>query len=69
VIWVNPHKGKPGYAPLTAGMAAALPSVDEFVEGHDLAALEGLAAMISVDGARSMDGSRSMRGAGGDVDA
>lgn len=43
VVWVNPHKGKDGYAPLTSGMRAALPSVDEFVAGHTLAALEDLA--------------------------
>jgi uncharacterized protein with von Willebrand factor type A (vWA) domain len=40
VIWVNPLKASPGYAPLAQGMAAALPYVDEFVEGHSLAALE-----------------------------
>jgi uncharacterized protein with von Willebrand factor type A (vWA) domain len=40
VVWVNPHKGKDGYAPLTAGMQAALPYVDDFVAGHSLAALE-----------------------------
>ena len=40
VVWVNPHRGQPGYAPLTAGMAAALPHVDDFVAGHSLAALE-----------------------------
>ena len=32
--------------PLAAGMAAALPSVDVFVEGHSLAALERLAAVV-----------------------
>ncbi|MDP9397063.1 MAG: VWA domain-containing protein, partial [Actinomycetota bacterium] len=47
VVWVNPHKGKAGYAPLTAGMAAALPHVDRFVEGHTLAALERLAEVLS----------------------
>jgi uncharacterized protein with von Willebrand factor type A (vWA) domain len=46
VIWANPRKARPGYAPLAAGMAAALPSVDAFVEGHSLAALEGLAAVV-----------------------
>ncbi len=44
VVWVNPHKGKAGYAPLTPGMVAALPHVDDFVAGHTLAALEQLAA-------------------------
>ena len=37
VVWVNPLKASPGYAPLARGMAAALPYVDEFVEGHSLA--------------------------------
>jgi uncharacterized protein with von Willebrand factor type A (vWA) domain len=40
IVWVNPLKASPGYAPLAQGMAAALPYVDEFVEGHSLAALE-----------------------------
>ena len=42
-IWVNPLKVTPGYAPLARGMAAALPHVDAFVEGHSLAAMEELA--------------------------
>ncbi|WP_374208434.1 vWA domain-containing protein [Streptomyces lincolnensis] len=46
VIWANPRKARPGYAPLAAGMAAALPSVDAFVEGHSPAALERLAAVV-----------------------
>ncbi len=46
VVWVNPLKASPGYAPLAAGMAAALPSVDDFVEGHSLASLAGLVAVI-----------------------
>ncbi len=47
VVWVNPLKASPGYAPLARGMAAALPYVDEFVEGHSLAALERLTEVIS----------------------
>jgi len=47
VVWVNPLKAAPGYAPLARGMAAALPSVDDFVEGHSLASLEHLARVIS----------------------
>ncbi len=46
VIWSNPHKAQPGYEPLTAGMLAALPFVDDFVAGHSLAALEELAGVI-----------------------
>ena len=47
IVWVNPLKASPGYAPLAQGMAAALPHVDAFVEGHSLAALEELASVIS----------------------
>jgi uncharacterized protein len=47
VVWSNPRKGRPGYAPLAAGMAAALPHVDDFVEGHSLAALERLARVVA----------------------
>lgn len=46
LIWVNPLKVTPGYAPLARGMAAALPYVDDFVEGHSVAALEELARVI-----------------------
>ncbi|MFZ9075633.1 MAG: vWA domain-containing protein [Ilumatobacteraceae bacterium] len=52
VVWVNPLKVTPGYAPLARGMAAALPHVDAFVEGHSLEALEHLAAVIHDDGGR-----------------
>ena len=37
----------PGYAPLARGMAAALPFVDLFVEGHSFDALDRLAAAIA----------------------
>ena len=46
VVWANPHKARPGYEPLTAGMAAALPHIDHFTSGHSLAALEDLARLI-----------------------
>ncbi len=46
IVWVNPLKASPGYAPLAAGMAAALPHVDDFVEGHSLASLESLAEVV-----------------------
>ncbi len=46
-VWVNPLKASPGYAPLAQGMAAALPFVDEFIEGHNYDSLEALAAAIS----------------------
>ena len=47
VVWVNPLKVTPGYAPLARGMAAALPHVDAFVEGHSIDAIEQLARVIS----------------------
>jgi uncharacterized protein with von Willebrand factor type A (vWA) domain len=47
IVWVNPLKVTPGYAPLARGMAAALPFVDEFVEGHSLEALEQLTKVIN----------------------
>jgi len=46
VVWVNPHKGREGYEPLTGGMQAALPSIDHFVSGHSLAAFEELSGVI-----------------------
>lgn len=47
VVWVNPLKASPGYAPLARGMAAALPFVDQFVEGHAVSSLERLAEIIA----------------------
>jgi uncharacterized protein with von Willebrand factor type A (vWA) domain len=47
VVWVNPHRGKDGFAPVTAGMAAALPHLDELLAGHTLDALHTLADVIS----------------------
>ena len=47
VVWVNPLKSSPNFAPLARGMAAALPHVDEFVEGHNVASLEHLARVVS----------------------
>jgi uncharacterized protein with von Willebrand factor type A (vWA) domain len=47
IVWVNPLKASPGYAPLARGMAAALPYVDAFVEGHSIEALEQLTGVIS----------------------
>jgi uncharacterized protein with von Willebrand factor type A (vWA) domain len=46
LVWVNPLKGSPRYEPLARGMAAALPSVDVFLSGHNLARVEELARAI-----------------------
>jgi uncharacterized protein len=47
VVWVNPLKGHPAYQPLAGGMQAALPHVDRFVPGHNLASLEELADVLA----------------------
>jgi uncharacterized protein with von Willebrand factor type A (vWA) domain len=47
VIWVNPHKGKAGFAPATAGMQAVLPHIDQLVAGHSFDALRRVAEVIS----------------------
>lgn len=49
ILWVNPLKVTPGYAPLARGMAAALPHVDLFLEGHSFDSLERLATALSHD--------------------
>jgi uncharacterized protein len=46
VIWANPRAGRAGFTPTAGGMAAALPHCDQLVEGHSLAALEHLAAVV-----------------------
>jgi uncharacterized protein with von Willebrand factor type A (vWA) domain len=46
VIWLNPLKATPGYAPLARGMAAALPHTDSFLPGHSLRSLEELADLL-----------------------
>ena len=50
LIWVNPLKATPDYAPLARGMAAALPHVDYFVSGHSFNALRELAEIICSEG-------------------
>jgi uncharacterized protein len=46
VIWLNPLLGNPSYEPLTRGMAAALPLVDQFAAAHNLASLRALAGTL-----------------------
>jgi uncharacterized protein with von Willebrand factor type A (vWA) domain len=46
LIWLNPLLGAPGYQPLTQGMRAALPFIDEFLPIHNLQSLEALAEML-----------------------
>lgn len=47
VVWVNPHRGKAGYAPLQGGVVAALPHCDDFLAGHSLATFADLTEVIA----------------------
>jgi uncharacterized protein len=54
LIWLNPLLGSRGYEPLTRGMAAALPHVDDFLAAHNVAALEDLGTLLaSLDSRKS----------------
>lgn len=46
VVWVNPLKASPGYEPIARGMAAAMPFIDTFLEGHSLDSLQTLSDAI-----------------------
>ncbi len=46
VVWINPLKGSADYQPLAGGMQAALPFVDCFLPGHNLASLETMVKVI-----------------------
>lgn len=47
LVWLNPLKGDPRYQPLARGMAAALPHLDLFLDGHNVASLDELAAVVA----------------------
>ncbi|CCH74881.1 VWA domain containing CoxE-like family protein [Nostocoides australiense Ben110] len=47
VIWVNPHRGLAGYAPVQAGIRAVLPYCDDFLAGHSLATFEEMTEVIA----------------------
>ena len=47
LIWLNPLMGYEGYEPLTLGMQAALPYVDDLLPVHNLHSLEQLGAIIA----------------------
>jgi uncharacterized protein with von Willebrand factor type A (vWA) domain len=47
LIWLNPLLGGADYQPLTRGMQAALPFVDDFLPVHNLASLEALAEHLN----------------------
>ena len=43
LMWLNPLLGSPDYQPLTQGMKAALPYVDDFLPVHNMNSLQALA--------------------------
>jgi uncharacterized protein with von Willebrand factor type A (vWA) domain len=47
LVWLNPLLGAPDYLPLTRGMQAALPSIDDFLPVHNLASLKSLAQHLN----------------------
>lgn len=47
LIWLNPLLGIPGYEPLTLGLQAALPYVDDFLPVHNLDSLNALGRTLS----------------------
>ena len=47
LIWLNPLLGSPDYLPLTRGMQAALPAIDDFLPVHNLASLAALARHLN----------------------
>ncbi len=47
LIWLNPLLGSPEYEPLTRGIQAALPYIDDFLPVHNLASLEDLAGHLT----------------------
>ena len=47
LIWLNPLLGSADYHPLTRGMQAALPFVDDFLPVHNLSSLEDLASHLN----------------------
>jgi uncharacterized protein with von Willebrand factor type A (vWA) domain len=47
VIWVNPHRDRPGYRPVQAGIVAALPYCDEILAGHSIATFERLLRVVA----------------------
>lgn len=65
LIWLNPLLGSPRYEPLTRGMQAALPYIDDFLPVHNLASLEDLGEHLQqLSGDRSVKSLRTVPGAG-----
>jgi uncharacterized protein with von Willebrand factor type A (vWA) domain len=46
LVWLNPLAAHPAYEPLTRGMRAAVPHMDELLAGNSIASLEQLAELL-----------------------
>jgi uncharacterized protein with von Willebrand factor type A (vWA) domain len=46
LLWVTPHRGRPGFAPVAGGLAAVLPHLDDLLAGHSLDALTTLSETL-----------------------
>jgi uncharacterized protein len=47
ILWLNPLIASADYEPLTLGLQAALPYIDEFLPAHNFTSLEDLAHLLS----------------------
>ena len=66
LIWLNPLLGSPGYRPLTRGIRAVLPLVDDFLPVHNLESLGQLGRILEEGRPRPLAAIRSLaRSAGG----
>jgi len=46
LVWLNPLAANPTYEPLTQGMRAAMPHIDQLLAGDSIVSLEQLAALL-----------------------
>lgn len=47
VVWVNPHRGRPGYEPVQGGIVAVLPHIDDLLAGHSLQTYSELCEVVA----------------------
>ena len=66
LIWLNPLLGLPSYQPLTQGIQAALPFVDDFMPVHNLDSLEALGRHLQkIEGRRPSRRQKPSENSGG----
>ena len=61
LIWLNPLLRYQGFEPISLGIKAILPHVDDFRPVHDLASLEDLVTVLGGRGARKEEGTTQWR--------